>query len=245
MITSTRAKKITGITVVTLIALFLFFTKTNRGSSLALYTVAGWHAPIDIRISCGKMTDTRVAEKFRLPLNFDRKSKNGLRGFWYYSYYRQCLFDQGYDFNGRKIERSSISDGVYYNHLGHFSFNVPEETEIISDNTLDVDFDDRLYVSQISFQDKSLILKTYLEQDEIESLDQLPGSTFDFTTGEPAYDNVEIITNGAGVPGVIVTNMSNEISLTAILRDGTLLHIDGSRVSSEGLITIFTTLTNT
>lgn len=149
--------------------------KTNRGSSLALYIAGGWHAPLSIRWDCGQETDRRVKEKFLLPLEFDRASKNLLRGFWYYSYYRECLFKQGYDFKGNPIPISNLSvtdSGTeYVNPFADIQFKIlRNDLKIVTDNELNVDIDDRLHISKLKSDSDEIEIKTYITKTDPESL---------------------------------------------------------------------------
>jgi hypothetical protein len=154
---------------------YWFFTKTNRGSSWALYAIAGWNAPFSVKTACATKTDANVSKKFELPLKFDEKTKNELRGFWYYSYYRQCLHKAGYDFSGNPIPPSVITQGAgeitqYSNPYSGITLTVPTGTTITTDNTLDVNFDDRLYVSQLTLPQGLLTINAYKKVEDAQEL---------------------------------------------------------------------------
>ncbi len=172
---SKRTYLILFVIILVLGAGYLFFTKTNRGSSWALYAIAGRHAPLSVKMSCAKETDERVATKFSLPLKFDTKTKNELRGFWYYSYYRGCLFKNGFDFSGNPIPSSTITPQTgkttqYANPYVGITLSVPQGTIIATDNVLDVDFDDRLHVSQLTFPNGTLVINAYKKVTDPEEL---------------------------------------------------------------------------
>ncbi len=176
---SKKKKKIlivSGISILILTSLYVFFMKTNRGSSIALYVVGGWGAPISTRFECGKETDILVAKKFLNPPPFDKKSINGLKGFWYYSYYRQCLYQNGFDFNGDKIPTSTLrSSGVYANPLAGITFKI-EKAMITADNVIDVDDDDRLRASKIQIPEGTLFVNSYLKNNDILNFEELVGA---------------------------------------------------------------------
>jgi hypothetical protein len=178
MTISKKTKKITVYICALLVLLgllYFFFMQTNRGSSLALYIASGWHAPINIRWNCGQETDKRVEEKFLLPLEFDQASKDLLRGFWYYSYYRECLFKQGYDFKGNPIPTSNLSitdsETKYINPFADIQFNIlRNDFKIVTDNELNVDIDDRLHISKLKSDTGEIEIKTYITKTDSESL---------------------------------------------------------------------------
>lgn len=150
--------------------------KTNRGSSIALYVVGGWGAPVDTRYTCAKETDTLVAKKFLNPPPFDKKSINGLKGFWYYSYYRQCLYQHGFDFNGDKIPTSTLrSSGIYANPLAGITFKI-EKAMITADNVINVDDDDRLRASALQTTSGTIVVNTYLKNNDILNFEELVGA---------------------------------------------------------------------
>lgn len=156
---------------------YWFFYKTVRGNSLALYLAGGWHAPIGVRYNCAKETDAKVSEKFLKPLNFDRESKNLLKNFWYYSYYRGCLFKNGYDFSGNPVPKSLLtaatSEMVYENRYAGLNFFLPLNSEILSDNLLNVDLDDRLFVSEFNTPAGNIMLYYYTKSDDFQTLEDL------------------------------------------------------------------------
>lgn len=151
---------------------YWFFMHTNRGSSLALYAFGGLHAPLSVKWECAMTTDLWVEEKFSLPLAFDEKTKDSLRGFWYYSYYRQCLFDHGYDFDGRQVPQSTLgSGGDYTNPYLGISFTLPTTLSLVTDNKLDVDLNDKKIFSSFVNDNAAVAIHAYLPNDEIPSVE--------------------------------------------------------------------------
>ncbi|MFM2374612.1 MAG: hypothetical protein RLZZ234_607 [Candidatus Parcubacteria bacterium] len=167
-------------TAVLVISLFgyYFIMHTNRGSSLALYAIGGWHAPLGVKIACGKDTDVRVYNKFLLPLAFDEDTKDQLRGFWFYSYYRDCLFAHGFDFKGNPVPHSTIvGDGSSYrftNEYAGFSFVVPSSTVLATDNNLDVDYDSDLFHTILTTADGLIVADTYVAHDLFKTPGDIP-----------------------------------------------------------------------
>jgi hypothetical protein len=172
-------KTIIAVSTVAVVSLagYWFFFKTLRGNSLALYAVGGWNAPLSIRYNCGKQTDAAVYEKFLRPLKFDEPTKDLLKNFWYYSYYRDCLYKHGYDFKGNPVPKSSIvvagATAVYSNNNAGFTFTVPPETTITTDNALDVDFDDYLLASTLQTKNGLIQVHYYTKITQYENFDVL------------------------------------------------------------------------
>jgi hypothetical protein len=155
---------------------YWFFMHTNRGSSWALYAFAGIRAPLDVKIACAHSTDARVAKKFQLPLDFTEDAKDALRGFWYYDYYRECLYKHGYDFSGRRIESTFFGQGTYTNRFAGFSLVVPASASLTSDNALDVDYDDHLYTSELNLGTGTVVIHAYLKDNKqtfVDSIEQI------------------------------------------------------------------------
>lgn len=129
---------------------------------------------MSIRWDCAKNTDALVAEKFTLPLNFDKKTKDELRGFWYYSYYRQCLYQHGFDFHGNPVPASTLSAGsvgtLYTNPYAHLQFQLPAQAVLLTDNELRVDFDDRLFVSKIQMPTGDIQVDYYIGNEDFQSI---------------------------------------------------------------------------
>lgn len=182
-----QKKLLAGLGIILAIAAlgYWFFFKTIRGSSLALYAVAGWHAPLSVRFECARETDSRVAEKFLKPLNFDPASKDLLKNFWFYSYYRGCLFQDGYDFKGNAVPRSAINGDVYNNPFAGISFRLAPGSAIAKDNALNVDIDDQLYISQIHTPTQTLSLHYYTNDDQYKNFEDL-NQKFQGIRGETA-----------------------------------------------------------
>jgi hypothetical protein len=172
---------------------------TVRGSSFALYAVGGWHAPIATKWHCAMETDINVDKKFTLPLLFDEDTKNELKGFWYYSYYRQCLYNNGYDFKGNPIPKSTIIDITYSNPYGEFSFPVPPHTTLTTDNTLNVDNHDKLLVSTLTIGNEVLTIHTFLRDEDFTSFESLKNNLQHISLSTADIENSDAIKNANGV----------------------------------------------
>lgn len=144
---------ITAVPILLLIFGALWMNYTHQGRVFGLYAFAAFKTPLDIKMRCIEETNDRVYEKFLLPLAFDEESKNALREYWHFSYYRQCLFKAGYDFYGAPIpptELTAVNDTyVYKNHFTDISFTTATTTSIVYDNTTDPDNDDYTVGSQL------------------------------------------------------------------------------------------------
>lgn len=163
-----RTKRIAVLPII-LLAGFLV-SRTTRFKTAVMYVFLGSKAPANIRWECVKQTESKVATKFTLPLEFDRKSKNGLREFWHFSYMRECLNNHGYEASGTTIPASQIitdSDiHTYQNTYAGFTVSTKEVIEIESDNGMDADYDDRIRHSNIKVGNQVLSIYTYMSLDD-------------------------------------------------------------------------------
>ncbi len=173
-------KKLVFFLIIIFIILLVFFylTQTTKGGSYALYIAGGWHAPISVKIRCAEETNLRVDNKFKLPLLIDEKSKDKLKGFWYYSYYKECLHNAGYDFSGNKILNSIIEfvngEFIYKNIISGIYFVMPKGAEIVRDNILNVDFDDRLLISTLKVnKDSNIFIHTYINNKDLKNFNDV------------------------------------------------------------------------
>ena len=166
-----------GSIIIAVMMTYWFFYHTVRGSSFAVYIFGGWHAPLSVKWECGPITDLNVEEKFNRPLKFDQKTINDLKGFWYYSFFRQCLFDRGFDFKGNKVPESTIQESTYTNPYGGFSFAVPLGTTLASSNKLDVNFHDQLLTSDLNVGGNSIFVHVYLKSEDFKTFSDLEQKT--------------------------------------------------------------------
>lgn len=137
----------TGIPVAIIALSALWLQTTHDGRVLGLYSFAALRAPFDAKMTCAKETNIRVAKKFEAPLNFDEDSKNALREFWHFSYYRECLFKAGFDFYGNPIEPASLTPTgndryTYKNPFAGIEFTTDQPTTLVYSNITNPDLDD-------------------------------------------------------------------------------------------------------
>jgi hypothetical protein len=149
-------KKMVALTAIPLSIIILcgiWLQYTHVGRVIGLYSFAAISTPFQVKVACAKDTNLRVSDKFEQPLNFDENSKNALREYWHFSYYRECLYKQGYDFNGEPIKPTELmrtsSGYTYTNHWAGISLTTSSETSIVYDNITNPDLDDYIIVSQI------------------------------------------------------------------------------------------------
>ena len=139
-----------GLAVLTLLSLpALVLVNQNALKLVPMYAFAAKGAPAGTKWLCVRQSRQRVAEKFDHQFKLPPDAIKALKQFWYYSLYRECLFQQGYDFDGTPVPESYIAGRVYHNLWGKFSFVVPAQSRILTDNQLDAERDDRRYQSQL------------------------------------------------------------------------------------------------
>ncbi len=192
-----------GTVVVALLLGYWFFYHTVRGGSFAVYIFGGIHAPLSVKWECAPITDLRVEKKFTLPLLFDEETKNELRGFWYYSYFRQCLYDHGYDFNGNAVPKSDLTlrglTSTYTNPYGGFSFTMLQNGVQDVDNKLDVDFNDNLFVSLLTVAGETLQVHTFLKDPDYTTFTQIEENLKHLSMSTADIKSKEVVENGNGV----------------------------------------------
>ena len=178
--------------------IWLNFSHTGR--IYGLYIFGGVKAPVTTKISCAKETNTRVYEKFQSPLAFDEESKNALREYWHFSYFRECLFKHGYDFVGNTIKATELvpenGELVYRNHAAGVTFRVPEGSHMVYDNITNPDLDDYLIASLILIKDQSIFV--YMDRSyKVDSNESLRSVFAGFTSKKdfPSEHLTEVTSN--------------------------------------------------
>ena len=230
------------ITLILGITIF-FFTSTLKGRSLSLYAVGGWGAPLTTRLSCASKTNERVDEKFLQPLNFDKKSKNAIKEFWYFSYYKECLFEEGYRFNGEAVPSSSLVDAIYINNFAGIKFTIPKNATLTQNNVLDVEFDSRLYRSEITSEESSIFIHTYLEHEDFKTETDLSNNLEHFSTTEGSILEKETIISAENVNLIKINQDDGMNGIAFITSEGHVVHIFGEHIPEQDLETIINTLT--
>lgn len=149
-----------GSVVLALILVYIFLSFTHTGRVWGLYAFAAFKSPVAVKVDCIKDTNARVHDKFLTPLKFSEKAKNDLREYWHFSYYRHCLFENGYDFYGNVIESTTLTSGdgvsIYRNPFGKIHMEIPEEATLIVDNVTEPDQNDFLVSSVLQVGETSL-----------------------------------------------------------------------------------------
>lgn len=141
-----------------------------RYKVIPLYLFSARQAPLMTKLRCAAITNHEVHEKFENPPDFDKKSLNGLQEFWHYSLFRGCLFEHGYDMEGARVPESLVEGKIYTNPYLGFSFKLSDSAQLVTDNELDVETDDRLYTSVIETDSGTIEVYAYKSYDYV-SLD--------------------------------------------------------------------------
>jgi hypothetical protein len=219
---------------------------TNRGSSLALYVVGGWNAPIGVKITCGKETDAAVLRKFEQPLAFDEDVKNRLKGFWYYSFYRGCLFSHGYDFSGNPIPASRINternESHYENSYGGFSFTIPGTVTLTEDNTLDVEYDDQLLHTTLDTTYGAITIDTFLKHSTFTSAEDIATRYAEEPFSNATTTTIETRTSPSGVLVTIIHEKDGATRLAFMSSKGYVVDVYATALANELVDTIITSL---
>lgn len=222
----------------TMILILFTISRTTRFHISMLYLFTGSKSPISTRVHCIGQTENLVANKFSLPLNFDTKSKNLLREYWHYSYYRQCLRQSGYDIHGGTIPKSNVvntgSGFEYQNTEGLFKIINLDNVTIISDNVMDVDYDDRLLLSTLEINQKKVNLGVYIKHDKITDLSSAEDqfTNFPFTIG--SIKSKEINTS-RGSSFLYIEQTDGITGLVTILPNNKIILIYAPEISLEYL----------
>lgn len=156
---------------------YAFFEYTSVGRLTGLYAVAGFRAPWSVRSACFDETRARVAEKFTQPLNMNEEGRTALREYWHYAYERECLYRAHYSFLGAALPASTLTDAVaalrYTNEIAGVEATVPMGTRIQRDNILDVEYDYRLYKSDLVIGSSTVMVDAYTNHEDIHTFDEL------------------------------------------------------------------------
>lgn len=232
-----RWVKVMGIIAVILVCAYLLSTQTYRGRVLSLYVFGGFWAPVSLKYDCAKESRAKVEEKFTLPLDFDEASKNALREFWHFSYYRECLFDNGYDFGGNPIPDSEIvkrDDGTHYiNYFAGTDIIVPDGTTILVDNATNPDEEDRLIASVLLIEGKQVYVNAYRSFDDVNSLDSLSDTFVNFASSTGDIISKEIARSANGADVIAITQDDTYTGFVTYSPIGRVVQVFGSNISDE------------
>ncbi len=106
-----------------------------------------------IKSNCSSEADAGVEKKFQTDHQLEAKVIESLQTYWRDVYYKNCLYKNAVDEKGNALPKTRITrDGdreIYENPLMNFSFVLPGNTTVVSDNTTDPDADRQLYTSRI------------------------------------------------------------------------------------------------
>ncbi len=181
-----------------------------HGRLLGLYVVGGWSAPTEVRSTCKQESVERVIELFTRPLNMDADAKNGIREYWHYSFYRECLYHAGYTFLGKPLPRATLAATPdnqyrYTNPLAGTSLVLEDAVTFSADNTLDVTFDYRLLRTSFNTGTTTLFFDTYTEHQFIHTFADLPTYLDHFPASTGTIVASESRTTTSGIPYLSVT----------------------------------------
>ena len=199
--------KVGAFLLVATLVLYVLGTKTMTGRILSLYAFGGFWATPSIKWTCAHEATNRVAEKFTLPLKFDEATKNELREFWHFSYYRACLFEKGYDFGGRIIKRSTVepmgTNARYTNYFGGFTLEASSTMRILEDNAVDPDIEDRRVSSAILVNDSPVTVLAFRTYETANSLDTFEPFFEHFSSSTGSAISSERTTNSHGIETIV------------------------------------------
>jgi hypothetical protein len=202
-----------------------------------MYVFGGFGAPIALKSTCAKESDKKVDQKFALPLDFDKDSKNALREFWHFSYYRACLFEEGYDFSGNVIKPSTITrhdDGsLYTNYFGGIAFAVPGDTIIIEDNSTNPDLEDRRITSVLKIGEHEVTVLAYRSFDDIDSFDELEDGFMGFSTSTGDIVEKVVRTNQQGANVLSAYQDDGLFGFASVTKKGRIIKVFGKKLPKE------------
>lgn len=209
---------------------YIFFQHTSLGRIAGVYLVGGWKAPWAVRTECRHTASARVEELFTLPLAMDDSAKDGLREYWHYSYYRECLYRAGYSFLGTVLPTSTVyrmtdTDHWYLNRLAGVYLRVPAETRIVRDNELDVSFDARLLRSELTLPGNSLFLDTYTSHQFVKTFADLPDYVTHFIPSTSTVVRTASATTTGGIPYMSVEQNTGTCGIMTVTPDAYILHL--------------------
>lgn len=173
-----------------------------------MYVFVGTKAPLSTRFECVRLTEQRLTKKFEQPLDFDRMSKQQIKGYWVWSLLRQCLHEKGYDTKGIVLPKSSVTKEnsnektketlyTYKNPEGMIYIASQSEIIIREDNKLDTEFDNRLLQSTLKIGEEEAYLHIYHEYEDYTNLLELSNNLQNFlTVKNPTNIKVFALDNG-------------------------------------------------
>lgn len=223
-------------------------THTSAGRIAGVYAVGGWKAPWSVRTECRHTARGRVETLFTKPLAMSDDAKSGLREYWHYSYYRECLYRAGYSFMGNVLPESTLyvmgdTERWYMNPLAGVHLRVPVDTRIIRDNELDVTFDARLLRSELSTDGTTFRLDAYTGHQFVHTFADLPDYVEHFVTGTSTVTMRESATTTSGIPYLAIEQDADTCGILTVTPDAYILHMKTSCEKYEDVQAIAETLT--
>lgn len=209
---------------------YVFLQHTSSGRIAGVYLVGGWQAPWSVRTDCRHTAVARVEELFTKPLAMDGIAQDGLREYWHYSYYRECLYRAGYSFGGEVLPTSTLyrmtdTEHWYINRLAGVYLLVPAETRIVRDNELDVTYDARLLRSELMLPDGSLFLDTYTSHQFVKTFADLSGYLTHFTASSGTPEHTVFATTTGGIPYLEVAQDNGWCGAMIVTPNAYILHL--------------------
>jgi hypothetical protein len=226
--------------------LYAFGTYTYSGRVSGLYVFGGFFAPVGVKYECTKESLALVEEKFMLPLDFDALSKQQLREFWHFSYYRACLFRAGYDFGGNVIAPSELTpstDSLHYrNYFAGIDMKVPNGTIISVDNITNPDIEDRLIASQLLVNGATVYVYAYRSYDDADTYDALALSFTHFATSTGEIVGGKVPADTPTVRAFTATDSTGLSGFVTRSPKGRVIQVFGENMSSETITQLLSSL---
>jgi hypothetical protein len=174
-------------------------------------------------------------------------AKGGLREYWHYSLYRECLYKAGYSFLGDVLPDSTLyvmgeNERWYVNTLAGVYLRVPAQTSIIRDNELDVTFDARLLRSELSLPDGTVYLDTYTSHQFVRTFPDLSAYVDHFTAGTSTVVRATQATTSQGVPYLAVEQDNGTCGVMTVTPDAYILHVFAPCAAYDRVRTLVETL---
>lgn len=228
-------------------AVYGYATYTSHGRITALYLVVGWNAPSELRTKCEAESRERVETLFLQPLHMTEEAKNGLREYWHYSYYRECLYHAGYSFMGTSLPESRIlTEGtvsIYENKLAGTTLEVPENTRLMQDNELDVSFDYRLLRSVLAEDELTVSFDVYTEHQFVTELADVPEYLDHFPASTSTITHTTDHVTSRGIPYLFAYQDDGLCGAIFVAPSGRIIHVYSDCVYTDEIHTLVDTLT--
>jgi len=229
-------KNIIILIILALVALLCFLNLT-RTRTASMYLFMARSTPWNIKWECIKKTESQVNQKFTLPLQFDKTSKNALREFCHYSYFRSCLNNNGYDIHGQPIPQKNISQTnsqfVYSNPQAKVTISSSSPIQILTNNQLNPDYDDRILMSEISIDNQPLNLHVYTKHDDIHDLNSAASLIKHFSTTQGNISDLSQLTNQANIPYLFIQQSDYISGILFVTPDNRIVELFSNKQSNE------------